>query len=164
MTGVSVMGPWCRKACSLSNMLFPCPGALRRGQRGPAESAGRSRLKSPGWDPARGALLAEREDRGWRYLSGPTHGKPRPRGPHSPAGIQGPALVTGSLSPHICHCSQAVSEVPTHHIPCFPLQPCLCYLCPTISCCHCSVSKPFYTGNFWKVKIEPYFSAGSHRT
>lgn len=66
-------------------------------------------LKSPLWDPARGVLIAERQKGSWRYLCHLAHRKPSPRGSPFPMGIQGPALLTGSLSPHICHCRPAVS-------------------------------------------------------
>lgn len=41
-------------------------------------------LKSTVWDSARGALLADRQEGSWRYLSGPVHRKLRPRGPPLP--------------------------------------------------------------------------------
>jgi hypothetical protein len=40
-------------------------------------------LKSPVWDPAKGAVLAKKEERSWRYLSGPAW-KAQAQRPRSP--------------------------------------------------------------------------------
>jgi hypothetical protein len=56
-------------------------------------------LKSPVLDPARGTVLAQKEERGWRYGSGPVHREPVPQG-------LAPLLASEALS-----CSQALCRL-----------------------------------------------------
>lgn len=84
----------------------PTPADSVRGQRVLVTSEETPGLKSLLWDPARGAVLAKKEEKSWRYLSGPAHGESRPTGPCSPPGIQDCLLPAGPLPPHICYGSR----------------------------------------------------------
>lgn len=65
------------------------------------------------WDPARGAVLAKKEEKSWRYLSGPAHGEPRPQGLAPPP----PACKALSCSPHICHGRPSSWPITLHAFP-----------------------------------------------
>jgi len=64
-------------------------------------------LKSPVWDPARGTVLAQKEERRLEILIWFCPQRACPTEPHSPPGIQGSVVLTGSLPSHICHLVRA---------------------------------------------------------